>query len=396
MKFFSKDYFFAALLVFSLLWVLLPVLTNVDFIDPIQNALEDVNLTDIVFSRMRDNESVTKDTNIVLVNIGRLSRAGIAKQISNIMKFQPKVLGIDSFFRTPKDSITDEILANELHQSRNIVLVSELKNLNNETMTFDSLVKSISKFSEGVRSGFANLHIDADAFRTCRQVAIAEKANNKNEYSFPAKVLSIYAPDKFKKLMDRNNDFEIINYRRNIDKYTIIDAEESLSDTADFSFIKGKIVLLGFLGIDTSRQCTEDIYFSPLNERFVGKAIPDMYGVVIHANVLSQFIDEDYINSLNNTYIIILFLFLVYLNIMLFYNLENKFPHIYEPLSILIPMSQVFVLIIIALSAFYFFNFVIKIEKIIFAIFFCSPGYELYNGSIKQLARKVFSKWRAK
>ncbi len=396
LKLFSKDYFFATILAFSLLWVLLPILTNVDFIDPIQNALEDVSISDIVFSKIRDNQEVPMDTNIILVNIGRMSRAGIAKQIKNIIKHKPKVLGIDSFFREAKDSTSDEALAAAIRSSDNIVIASQLKDLNNETMNFDTLIKSYELFSAGVKTGFANLHIDDDAFRTCRKTAIKETAGNITEYSFALKILSIYSPEKYNKLLERDNEIETINYRRNMNKYRVIDADEAVSDTADFSFMEGKIVLLGFLGIDTARKSTEDIYFSPMNERFIGKSLPDIYGVVIHSNILSQFISEDYINELDMTYIIILFALMIYFNIMLFYNLEENLQQFYEPLSILIPIIEIVILILIALTAFHKFNYIIEVEKIIFAIFFCSPAYELYNGSIKHIAQKIIQRRRSK
>lgn len=41
---------------------------------------------------------------------------------------------------------------------------------------------------------------------------------------------------------------EIIDFKRNLDKYTHFDAEEVLADTISASKIRNKIVLFGFLG----------------------------------------------------------------------------------------------------------------------------------------------------
>ncbi|HET9053496.1 MAG TPA: hypothetical protein VFM90_04945, partial [Cyclobacteriaceae bacterium] len=60
--------------------------------DSIGNALGDVELTDYVFNNMRDAPEL--DTNIVVVNIGRLSRRQIAQQIEIISQFEPKVIGV--------------------------------------------------------------------------------------------------------------------------------------------------------------------------------------------------------------------------------------------------------------------------------------------------------------
>ncbi|MEK7224875.1 MAG: hypothetical protein AAB221_04245, partial [Bacteroidota bacterium] len=40
-----------------------------------------------------------------------------------------------------------------------------------------------------------------------------------------------------------------------------------------------------------------DKFFTPMNERFAGKSIPDMNGVVIHANIISMALDKSYIKK---------------------------------------------------------------------------------------------------
>ena len=67
---------------------------------------------------------------------------------------------------------------------------------------------------------------------------------------------------------------------------------------ADLSFIKDKIVLLGFMGINLNDKTFEDIFFTPLNERYAGKSFPDMYGVVIQANIISMILNKKYINTM--------------------------------------------------------------------------------------------------
>ena len=53
------------------------------FLDPIGDAIGDVEMTDLVFSKIRQNPAV--DKNIILVNIGELSRSEIANEL-NTMK----------------------------------------------------------------------------------------------------------------------------------------------------------------------------------------------------------------------------------------------------------------------------------------------------------------------
>ena len=70
---------------------------NLEGLDAIGQALEDMEITDYVFSELRD--TVPPDNNIVIVNFGPLRRDGIAEQIRIIDKYNPKVIGIDSFFK---------------------------------------------------------------------------------------------------------------------------------------------------------------------------------------------------------------------------------------------------------------------------------------------------------
>ncbi|MBN4065782.1 hypothetical protein JYT51_00445, partial [Candidatus Amoebophilus asiaticus] len=80
----NKDSLFATLFVYIVILIFYLIPLNINFLDPLEQALSDFELTDIVFSKMREKESVKGDTNIVLVNIGNLSRRGIADEIKII------------------------------------------------------------------------------------------------------------------------------------------------------------------------------------------------------------------------------------------------------------------------------------------------------------------------
>src|SRR5688500_4771843 len=98
MKKFWLNCLLATLFVFALMWALDKVmdLNMFDAFDPIGQALSDFELTDYAFSNLRETPNV--EERIVVVNIGNLSRAGIAEQIRIISQHKPKVIGIDSYF----------------------------------------------------------------------------------------------------------------------------------------------------------------------------------------------------------------------------------------------------------------------------------------------------------
>jgi CHASE2 domain-containing sensor protein len=64
----------------------------------------------------------------------------------------------------------------------------------------------------------------------------------------------------------------------------------------DPSELKGKIVLLGYMGVPgKTLPNDEDRFFTPLNPQLSGRSHPDMYGVVVHANILRMALDKDYV-----------------------------------------------------------------------------------------------------
>jgi CHASE2 domain-containing sensor protein len=62
--------------------------------------------------------------------------------------------------------------------------------------------------------------------------------------------------------------------------------------------LTNKIVLVGYTGHaapGTANFEDEDRFFTPLNSRLSGRSLPDMYGVIIQANIIRMALDKDYI-----------------------------------------------------------------------------------------------------
>ena len=57
---------------------------------------------------------------------------------------------------------------------------------------------------------------------------------------------------------------------------------------------KNSIVMMGFLGKYMGDPVWEDKFFTPLNKKVAGRANPDMFGLVVHANVVAMILNQDY------------------------------------------------------------------------------------------------------
>lgn len=389
--FFHIDNLIGTALVFIIL-IYFGVYFNLDFLDPIQNLVQDFYLTDFVFSKMRDNEKVQFDTNIVIVNVGTLNRSGIAEEINIINKNNPKVLGIDLFFRNPQSPERDSALSKALSKVNNLVLVSKV-DYDEGKDVYDSIETSNPLFNRYASNGYANVISDtgkdANFFRTVRDFYPKVQVGDTNLIAFALKITQFYNPSALNRFLARNNETEIINFQRNTNKYRTIDIKELFEKQDSLQFIKDKIVLMGILGPDTSTLVDEDVFFTPMNKEFIGKSLPDMYGVTVHANIISMILEAKFINSLPD-WISIAFLFiLVYSNMSIFKYLKKYIEEWYEVISNVLIIIELLVIFVSVLYIHYWFNFEIIIQAGFFALIMSTPIFELYQSSFKPMTFKT-------
>ena len=135
-KKFWLDSIFATLFIFFLIWLFgnITQFQIFDAFDPVGDALEDMEMSDVAFSQIR--EDPMPDTNIVIVNVGFESRAITAQQLEIIARYEPKVIGIDTFFPYRKpDTLQDIMLAQTLEQvSKNVPVVMVTKLIQSDSL----------------------------------------------------------------------------------------------------------------------------------------------------------------------------------------------------------------------------------------------------------------------
>lgn len=391
--FFHIDNVLSTILVILIL-KFLPILFQIDFLDPIQNTLEDFEITDIAFSQLQDKSKIEKDTNIVLVNIGMLNRYGIAAQIEMINEHKPKVIGIDSFFRSLKDPVTDSILAEVFKNVENLVLVSKLDRFNWEKEYWDTLEKSNDIFSVNAEYAYANFIIEESNFMTVRDFTPFQYYRDSVQMAFAVKICSLYDDDAVRQIKDRGEETEIINFKRNIDKYETFDVEDIFDKKKDLSFVKDKIVLMGFMGKDIKTLTNQDIFYTSNNDQYVGKNYPDMYGVVVWANIISMMLENEYYNRLPFWMSQVLIILIIYFNMSLLTYLRLKRPRLYEPVSIIWTFLELFLLFWLMLGSFYLLKTEIELSGLFFAVLIGKQGYEVWVDSLKLMFKGRFDRIR--
>lgn len=392
---------------------------NVDFLDPVGAALGDVELTDMVFSKFRDEDRHGVDTNIVIVNIGYSDRAEIGEMIDNLNAYDPKVIGIDAFFRQPKDAETDAMLSASMSGVANLVLVSkvafkeESKDVDaarfdvshvKEGREFDTLELSHEMFTQHASTGFANLVTEQQKSKmTCRSVSFVEHWSGIEESSFPLRIAEIYSPEAASLAAKRGAEEQTINFRGNTDKFYFIEGYQVLSPDTDISFIEGKVVLMGFCEMSESMDDTslkpnslEDVFFTPMNDSYVGRSFPDCYGVVIHANVLSMILRGEYVDAMDETTAVIIGLLVLIVNVMLFTYMFEHYKDWYDVFAIVVALVESIAIMFLVVVVFDKLNYKLNLTPALLSVFLVGTVHDLYQDSLKKLAITGIEKFRAR
>jgi CHASE2 domain-containing sensor protein len=433
MRKFWTDSLIATFFVFLVLLAVQEVsqLNIFNVFDPLGKALSDMELTDITFSNLRV-EVPKPDENILLVNIGTLSRAEIAQQIRAISRFKPKVIGIDAFFTCggcfdgkidsvccplAYDTLSNMMLAEAIAEAGNVVLVSKL--LQSDTLIaqygdvdrYDSLQHTDAFIRRNAFEGYANLETGAshqEDLKTCRRLNPSMKMEDGGtELAFSTRIAMLFDSAKTKRFLERKNQSEVINYRGNVpdpykasaeefsSRYTYLDWYQPF-DTSTFlpSIITDRIVLFGFMGNDMLDTSWDDKFITPLNRQFAGKTRPDMYGVVVHANVISMILDEAYINELEDWQEYAIAIFVCFLNVVLFTYINRKIPVWFDALSIVAQLVQFLVCTFLMIYALYWFDFKLNLTATLAALAVVGTCFELYHSVLRAgLSAIKSSKW---
>src|SRR5258706_3090069 len=386
--------------VYFMMWVVSKVtdLKLFSAFDPISQALSDFELTDYAFSNLRPQPTV--DERIVIVNIGHISRREIANQINIIRQFKPRVIGIDGFFNCegglydtvncPQllDTLGNLMLADAIKEAGNVVLVSKLlqKTVTGRDPEAIDFYDSVEYSDPAPYSynAFANFPTNADYqedVKQCRSFIPRLKVNGKYENAFAVEMARLFDSTKTKKLFDRGNDEEIVNYRGNVELMDVklkslqnknigttnfklmfyaLDIDQLLNGEFAPELLKDKIVIMGYLGNYFGDPAWEDKYFTPLNKKVAGRANPDMFGVVVHANIVAMILNEDYVGELTDWSKIAIATILGILTVALFIVIDEKLPIWYDALSVIIQVIQI--LLISGLVVFAFATYTVKLD----------------------------------
>jgi CHASE2 domain-containing sensor protein len=393
---------------------------NLEGMDAIGQALKDMEITDYAFSEVRE-DSLAPDPNIVIVNMGPLGRDGIAQQVRIADKYGAKVIGIDSFFKGLNgDTLGSYSLAGAIANAKaEIVMVAKvdqsdsLLEIPEAVDSYDHVYISDSMFLENTHMAIANLDTDAenqDDIKICRAFPPKRTLiNGGGTYTaFGARMAELYDSTKIDKLLQRDKEYEIVNFKGDVllskkyldyttftlgeriidDKYMcfeVLDYDQILAEDFAPEMIKDRIVLIGYLGERLGAPQWEDKFFTPLNSKIAGRANPDMYGPVIHANITAMVLDENYVSSFSEITEAVLGILLLFINVFFFSVIYHKMGAWYDGITKLIQLVEIIALTFVVIIVFSNNNFKMELAIAFFGIALVGDLLEIYYGVIKNV-----------
>jgi len=353
---YERDTLFATVAVFVFLIVLGMIPINFYVLNPMKTALKDFDFNDIAYSKLEKGKYDSVDRRIVIVNTEHLDRAEIGFLIEKINTYEPKVIGLDIYFSSPKEEEPqkDSILREAFRKTKNLVAVSvgrwDKDSFNIVPNAFDDVLP---------KRGYANLI--GEEIGTIREYSPFEKVNHQKYPQISSAVVKEFDPVAYRKLEKRHKHQEIINYTKRVEKYQVLSAEQVMTDNFDTNGkvkIKNRIVLLGY--VNDNPNDVEDKKFTPLNSQVAGKAIPDMNGIFVQANIITMVLDGEYIQKMPKwvAWLVAIIIGWIHMSLYIRYYLEN---HIW--FHLVAKLTQVFSVILFAyLGMIIFDKFEVKLE----------------------------------
>lgn len=286
MKKIFSEYLLLNLFIFGCVSLLSLVILNFSIFDPFTEAFHDFTLTDLYYNKVQDKNKIY-NKNLVLINVENKSRKELAYLLQQIQGGDPKVVALDIIFAQQQND--DDSLLQQVFNTHDNYVFGYAADFEHE----QSSVYTNPFFSKQ-KDGYINVAGEHAEFSTIRYYY----PFNKKQEAFTSSILKKFNQNIYRQLKQRKNKKTEIHYYGNLANFNYFDFDDVMTAGFDVSQLKGKIVLLGFLGIPSQRntiQLDEDKLFTPLNARLSGRSYPDMYGSVIHANILRMILEDDHI-----------------------------------------------------------------------------------------------------
>jgi len=268
-------------------------------------------------------------------------------------------------------------------------------------------------FNDYASHGFVTLPTDAtyqEDVKQCRTVYPSRMVNGKEELAWSVQIAMQYDSMKARRFLMRGNDEELVNFKRNIEVrqlrlnslknddtsvsnfltlYYVVDIEDIFKGNFLPELFKDNIVMMGYLGDYVGAPSWEDKFFTPLNKKVAGRANPDMFGLIVHANVVSMILDEDYIDTISEWMKYVIAFLVCLLTVALFIWIDQNLPMWFDALSVIIQLAEVLIISAIIILGFTAWSLKLDLTVAIGVSALVGPSYDIFKSVQNEINRRI-------
>lgn len=367
------------LLIFFTLWLLF-LLINVSFkpLNYIAKTIESINLNDLYFSSVANQKA---DTSIVIVNIENLDRRELSELINHIAEASPAAMGIDIFFSEALHTSWDSLLKETLIRHRRHVVLS---------LPFDEEGNPDPRYWHlpEICHGHAGLITNPSRTQTVREYQPVIPVSPVPVRAFSVELAASLHPDGALTLIRKHRTTEMINYTGDEQAFRILSGSTVLKDPQPLRhLLTGKIVMLGFCGgLMQHSEDQSDRFFTPVGFELEVNRRPDMYGIVVHANILSMILHQQWINRVPGWLAYPVSFILTLLFVYLIVLLSLRWPLAFEVTSLTAQLLAFVVVLWISFLLFSNFNIAFTVKHLLTCI--------VLTGGVLNIYIFVMNRWK--
>jgi CHASE2 domain-containing sensor protein len=279
---------------------------KINILEKFSVALNDIDFTDLYYQYDR---KVSLDSNICIINIGLLPREDLGRLIEKVSNFNPKVIGGDIFFDVNNDTLNPlgtDTLKSKIKNVKNLVLASAYRGIDRNGN--DSIETQSPLIREFVKEGIVSFNVPKEdpLYGTVRSFSPIIHINGKKHLSFSFLLASYYDSTLLKYANEEdmyikwfgyaNGDGNIYNEISYKGVFLTYNWSDVFEEKIGHNEIKDKIVLLGYLGETLNGpRIANELFYSPLNSKIIGRSLPDLYHTELHANAIKMIIDREFV-----------------------------------------------------------------------------------------------------
>jgi CHASE2 domain-containing sensor protein len=152
-----------------------------------------------------------------------------------------------------------------------------------------------------------------------------------------------------------------------------------------------KIVILGFMGKTIGDPAWNDKFFTPLNRKVAGRANPDMFGAVVHANIVAMILNEDYVSAIPEWAKWGIAIMACFLNVLLFSVIDRKLPIWFDALSVVLQIIQILLVSLLVVYFMVWLTVKLDLSLTLGVLAVVGPCFDLFK-SFEREVEKRFTK----